>query len=299
MNYQFSFRRYQRHFLRPLQTAYGSWAVREGIIIQLIDRQNKKYHGEIAPIPWFGSESLEMAIEFCQSLPQQITLPLPIPDHLPATQFAFSAAIPYGDCNLPPIPLERSESILLTAGAAVLNDWQPYWAAGYRTFKWKIGVLSVIEELKIFDRLLDTFPPKAKIRLDANGGLSYADACTWLKNLDPQIIEFVEQPVAEVSEMQRLAANYDIPLALDEAVSNGVRLRQCYKQGWRGIYVVKPAIAGALAPLADFIQQHQLDVVISSSLETEIGRQAILRWATKHDLLKRSAGMGTNHYFAD
>jgi o-succinylbenzoate synthase len=299
MNYQFSFRRYQRHFLRPLQTAHGSWAVREGIIIQLVDQQGQKYQGEIAPIPWFGSESWEMAIEFCQSLPQQITLPLQIPEHLPATQFAFSAAISYGDCDFPPLPEDHSESILLPAGTAVLNAWQPYWETGYRTFKWKIGVLTVAEELKICDQLHTNLPPEVKIRLDANGGLSYDDACTWLKNLDPQIIEFVEQPVAEVSQMLELAAISDIPLALDEAVSNGIRLRQCYEQGWRGIYVVKPAIAGALEPLAAFIQQRQLDVVISSSLETEVGRQAILRWATVHNLLQRSAGMGTSQCFAD
>jgi o-succinylbenzoate synthase len=297
--YQFSWRRYQRHFLRPLQTAHGAWAVREGIIIQLIDRQGHQYQAEIAPIPWFGSESLEMAIEFCQSLNQQITLPLQIPDHLPATQFAFSAAILYGDCNLPPMPVDLTGTILLPAGTAILNAWQLQWHQGYRNFKWKIGVLSVAEELAIFDRFLANLPPVGKIRLDANGGLSYTDACIWLAHLDPQIVEFVEQPVAEVSDMLRLAEISDIPLALDEAVSNGGRLRQCYEQGWRGIYIIKPAIAGSLTTLADFIRQQQLDVVISSSFETDIGQQAILRWAATHNLLKRSAGMGTSHYFAN
>jgi o-succinylbenzoate synthase len=298
MNYQFTFRRYQRHFLRPLQTAHGFWTVREGIIIQLIDPQGKKYRGEIAPIPWFGSESLAMAIEFCLSLPQQINLPLQVPDHLPATQFAFSAAILYGADDLSPVSMDGTECILLPAGTAVLNAWQAPWAKGYRTFKWKIGVLPVSEELAIFDRLLTTLPPGGKIRLDANASLNHADTSTWLENLPSKGVEFLEQPT-DICTMLRIASSSPIPLALDESVSNIYRLRQCYEQGWRGIYVIKPAIAGPLKTLADFIGQQQLDVVISSSFETNVGRQAILRWAAAHDLLQRSAGLGTSQYFVD
>jgi o-succinylbenzoate synthase len=299
-NYHFSFRRYQRPFLRPLNTAHGQWSVREGLIIQLIDEVGGNYWGEIAPIPWFGSESLAEAIEFCTSLGNSVSWPLKIPDQLPATQFAFSAAIPYG---YEPIEAmtedDLSWSLLLPAGKEVLTAWQQYWALGYRTFKWKIGVAGVTEELAIFDRLRADLPTAANLRLDANAGLSYGDACSWLTELSADAIEFLEQPVATINEMLRLAATYDVPLALDESVSNLGRLRAGYEQGWPGIYIIKPAIAGSLIDLAAFIREHQLDVVLSSSLESSIGRQAIMRWATVENLTDRAAGLGTSNWFAD
>jgi o-succinylbenzoate synthase len=298
-NYQFFFRRYQRPFLRPLNTAHGQWSVREGLIIQLVDEAGRFYWGEIAPIPWFGSESLMQAIEFCAALGRRVSLPLEVPDRLPATQFAFSAAVPYGY-----EPLEKlieddlSWSVLLPAGEGVLTAWQQYWELGYRTFKWKIGVLQIAEELAICDHLLADLPIGANLRLDANAGLSSGDAHTWLATLPVGAIEFLEQPVADIAEMLRLAATYEIPLALDESVSNLGRLRDCYERGWRGIYVIKPAIAGSLIDLANFIQEHQLDVVLSSSLESSIGQRSILRWAAGQGVNSRAAGMGTKTWFA-
>jgi o-succinylbenzoate synthase len=298
INYLFSFGRYQRPFLYPLQTAHGQWSVREGLIILLVDEAGRNYWGEIAPIPWFGSESLDEAIEFCTSLGDLVSWPVEIPDQLPATQFAFSAAIPYGYEPLEPVVEDVEWSVLLPAGERVLTAWQRPWELGHRTFKWKIGVIGVAEELAIFDQLLTALPVNAKLRLDANAGLSYDDACTWLLSLPVNAIEFLEQPVASLTEMLRLTECFDIPLAVDELVSNLGRLQDCYEQGWRGIYVIKPGIAGSLGELADFIHERQLDVVLSSSLESSIGQRAILRWAATQKLINRAAGMATGNWFA-
>jgi o-succinylbenzoate synthase len=304
-NYLFSFGCYQRPFLYPLQTAHGQWSVREGLIIKLTDAQGHNYWGEIAPIPWFGSESLAAAIEFCLALGNCISWPIKIPDQLPATQFAFSAVLSYGYEPLAPVVENIAWSVLLPAGQQVLTAWQQPWELGHRTFKWKIGVAGVAEELAIFDRLLAALPTGVNLRLDANAGLSYGDACTWLSSLPLGTIEFLEQPVADLSDMLRLAASYDTPLAVDELVSNLGRLRACYDQGWRGIYVIKPAIAGSLVDLATFIQEHQLDVVLSASLESSIGQTAILRWAAAGWMgeyfsadTARSAGMATSSWFS-
>jgi L-alanine-DL-glutamate epimerase and related enzymes of enolase superfamily len=94
---------------------------------------------------------------------------------------------------------------------------------------------------------------KALLRLDANGGLNYSQAETWLKTCDNVLgipnfsvkIEFLEQPlpVTQFEEMLELSAAYATPIALDESVANLDRIQECYDQGWRGIFVIKPAIA--------------------------------------------------------
>ncbi len=101
MQYQFDFRAYQRPFKHPLSTSHGKWDVREGIILRLIDETGRVGWGEIAPISWFGSETLEQAWDFCQQLPSEISSEtiFSIPAELPACQFGFESAWEWGESS--------------------------------------------------------------------------------------------------------------------------------------------------------------------------------------------------------
>jgi o-succinylbenzoate synthase len=278
--------------------------VRAGIIICLQAPSGDTYWGEIAPLPWFGSETIATAQDFCESLAGCWTDAMEIPDSLPACQFAWSAARKYGHNWKIDATGERSIdpnwSVLLPAGQIALTSWQTFWHQGHRTFKWKIGVEETGRELEILSELVAQLPAGAKLRLDANGGLSYEQAHTWLKQCDTlPCIEFIEQPLLDLTAMLKLADRYLTPLALDESVSNLARLQDCYQQGWRGIFVIKPAIAGDLDRLTNFIQQQQLDVVCSTSLESPIGQSAITLWAKEQGFDRRAMGWGVQHWFID
>ena len=203
---------------------------------------------------------------------------------------------------------------LLPAGETALQALQMLWLEGYRTFKWKIGVAAIEQELKIFQQLIQVMHnlcdrEKAFLRLDPNGGLSYSQAKTWLEACDkvkatPDFsadIEFLEQPlpVTQFQEMVELNAIYATPIALDESAANLDRIQECYSQGWRGIFVIKPAIAGSPSQLRKFCQTHNIDAVFSSVFETKIGRQAALNLATQLSLNKRALGFGTDCWFDD
>jgi O-succinylbenzoate synthase len=303
LNYRFSYSLYQRKFRQALATSHGEWSVREGIIIRLqAPHNNDIYWGEIAPIPWFDSETISTAEDFCQSLAGWWTEDIKIPDYLPACQFAWSAALDYGrNWSMEGITNRDPRwSILLPAGRQALTSWQTFWQQGHRTFKWKIGVYETSPELEILHELVAMLPVGAKLRLDANGGLSYEQASTWLEQCDRLgCLEFLEQPLLDLKDMLKLAGHYATPLALDESVSNSARLQSCYQQGWRGIFVIKPAIAGRLDQLADFIHQQQLDVVCSTSIESPLGQSAIVQWAQDYGCDRRALGMGVQHWFTD
>ncbi|HBE58199.1 MAG TPA: o-succinylbenzoate synthase [Cyanobacteria bacterium UBA11149] len=360
-NYHFKFRPYQRRFRQPLKTSHGEWKVREGIIINLTDETGRIGWGEIAPIPWFGSETLEEALNFCQKLPSEITPTdiFSIPARLPACQFGFESACwgmesrkdssyltppaPFPlkgrgeNCspfltgeglkeNCPPLLAgeglgERlnqdywaksvksemqnlnsqiSYSYLLPPGEKALQSWQKAWDEGYRTFKWKIGVGSVAEEITIFKQLVDMLPTSAKLRLDANGGLNQQECDRWLKICDNAgIVEFLEQPLPpqEFFTLLTMCQDYDTPIALDESVATIQQLEDCYEKGWRGIFVIKVAIAGSPKRLIKFCQDYHIDTVFSSVFETAIGRQMALHLASK--LSHRPVGFGVNHWFSD
>jgi O-succinylbenzoate synthase len=337
LDYQFEFRPYQRKFVRPLQTNHGTWETREGIIIRLTSDSGKVGWGEIAPISWFGSETITQALDFCHQLPNQITSEIifSIPDNLPACQFGFESAgegekgrreegevsnispptpptFPTPPTSTPPYsllptPHSLKFSALLPAGSSALEAWESLWQQGYRTFKWKIGVYPVAEELAILDLLMQSLPKEAKLRFDANGGLSYDEAQLWLRTCDElqllpgiPVIEFIEQPLGvEDFEAMLGLCEHVTKIALDESIATLAQLETCYQQGWCGIYVIKPAIIGSPSRLRHFFGQHQIDAVFSSVFETSIGRQSALQLAFELSHHNRAIGFGVNHWFAD
>ena len=323
VTYRFEFRPYRRRFGRSLITNHGNWDIREGIILRLTDESGKVGWGEIAPISWFGSETLEQALDFCRQLPREITdeIIFSIPDELPACQFGFESGWEMGserdeedeeDNFITPnssllTPNSLFYSALLPAGEAALNEWETLWQQGYHTFKWKIGVYAIADELEIFKSLIYTLPAFSKLRLDANGGLTYEEANLWLRTCDnfkanpelPLEIEFIEQPlpVEQFQQMLELSTSYKTAIALDESVATLGQLAACYQQGWRGIFVIKPGIAGSPSRLRKFCQQHQIDTVFSSVFETAIARLAALRLAAELSRNNRAVGFGIDHFF--
>jgi o-succinylbenzoate synthase len=306
MDYElkFQFKLYQHNFKQPFQTHHGVWDLREGIIVSLTNPEGITTRGEIAPLPWFGSETIAQAVAFCQQLGNVITekVILNIPDHLPCCQFALESALLA--LNLEPTsdnyPQGFDFCYLLPAGVKALTTWQAlYQAHDASTFKWKIGVLSLAEEIEILKQLTTDLPAQVKLRLDANGGLNLAQARKLLSVTDRlQGIEFIEQPLppGNFANMLQLSQEHTTLLALDESVASFSQLEQAYKQGWGGIYVIKAAIMGYPSRLRQFCQNHALDVVFSSSLETEIGREAVLKLILQLDH-PRAIGFGVQHLY--
>ena len=322
MNYQFSFFPYQRKFKIPLETRYGSWSVREGIILKLIKNEQHIGWGEIAPLPWFGSETLEQALDFCQSIGSRLTKELidEIPDKLPACQFGFESALKNVSSQKPILNLDlpaHKYSYLLPTGKKALdhlskinmNDEKLLGDRENLTYKWKIGVQSFTQEISIFEQLVEQLPLNSRLRLDANGGLNLETAQRWLSFTDQiRQIEFIEQPLspAQFSELLTLSENFKTAIALDESVANLKQLKECYELGWRGIYVIKAAIMGSPMQLEKFCRNHAIDAVFSSVFETSIGQQAVLALAQelnnrdpKAALPDRALGFGVNQWFQD
>ena len=322
MNYQFSFFPYQRKFKIPLETRYGSWSVREGIILKLIKNEQHIGWGEIAPLPWFGSETLEQALDFCQSIGSRLTKELidEIPDKLPACQFGFESALKNVSSQKPILNLDlpaHKYSYLLPTGKKALdhlskinmNDEKLLGDRENLTYKWKIGVQSFTQEISIFEQLVEQLPLNSRLRLDANGGLNLETAQRWLSFTDQiRQIEFIEQPLspAQFSELLTLSENFKTAIALDESVANLKQLKECYELGWRGIYVIKAAIMGSPRQLEKFCRNHAIDAVFSSVFETSIGQQAVLALAQelnnrdpKAALPDRALGFGVNQWFQD
>jgi len=323
MEYKFAFRSYQRKFQIPVKTSHGTWNVRKGIILSLTDDKGKQGFGEIAPVSWLGSETFEQALDFCQQLPEVITPAniFSIPEDLPACQFGIESAweeLSTHALTLSGMPLEELPdptlepqmfSGLLPAGQAAVLARKILWKQGYRTFKWKIGVVPIDLELRILEQLVKsiledfTTDEPISIRLDANGGLTEVEASQWLHVCDKagKIIEFLEQPlpVDRLDQMIQLSDRFSTPIALDESVVTLKQMKAIYDRGWPGIFVIKPSISGSPSEIRRFCRK-SVDIVFSSVFETDIGRTSALRLAAEFNPKQdRALGFGVDRWLDD
>ncbi|MDD3180562.1 MAG: o-succinylbenzoate synthase [Opitutaceae bacterium] len=283
----------------PLRTAHGCWNVREGIIVRLEDEIGRVGYGEVAPIPWFGTESLEEADRICRELGDSVTDEIldAVPQRFGCVRFALAAA---RDRGASPFPERRLPvAALLPPGRAGLKKLPKKLAAGFLAFKWKVGVGEVNSEIAMMDDLLAMMPASGRLRLDANGAWSHRLAARWCERCVGRPIEFIEQPIPPADEdgLRGLAKEYPVPIALDESTVHLQDMQRWHSRGWTGIYVVKPSLAGPLDELQRVVDELSLDVVLSSAIETTIGLRAVLAEALRGRLTKRALGAGRGEIF--
>ena len=122
--------------------------------------------------------------------------------------------------------------------------------------------------------------PAAKIRLDANGGYSVAQAIEVARALAESAlpIEYLEQPVAAVAELaevraalQQLSPDAPIKVAADESVRKASDPLAVAQAGAADILVLKAAPLGGINAALDIAHAAGLPVVVSSALETSVG----------------------------
>jgi O-succinylbenzoate synthase len=305
VHYQLAFRRYRLAFRGPLRTSHGVWAAREGLLVRLEDEAGAAGYGEAAPIPGFGSETAdqdEAALVALGGRVDEATLAM-TPANLGCLRNALRAAVPVSAAGRSAAlaatsarwpatsPAYLPVAALLPAGRAALQRVGVQAEAGFRVFKWKVGVGDADDELALLDDLCAALPNGAKLRLDANGAWDRRRAERWLERCAERPVEFVEQPCfAEASQgtagrskaediLLGLAGDYPTPVALDESLVNDGDIERWLGAGWPGVYVVKLPLLGDVDRALARLAKAKAEVVFSSALETAVGAKAALKLA--------------------
>jgi O-succinylbenzoate synthase len=304
MTYLLAYRRYRLPLRIAVRTAHGVLVEREGVLVRLEDESGLMGWGEAAVLPWFGTETADEAVAACSVLGGRVTAEqlAAVPARLGCLRFALQASADRQPMKATPKPLPVAA--LLPAGTMALEKISPLAEAGYRTFKWKVGVGDTADELALLDDVCAALPGGAKLRLDANGAWQRSQAERWLQRCAERPVEFIEQPVAADARgaedlLGGLANDYPTPLALDESLAGEGKIERWLAVGWPGVFIVKPSLlgdaTGALARLA----AAKAKVVFSSALETAVGARAALRLAFQWPGEARALGFGVWPLFAD
>ena len=260
--------------------------------------------GEAAVIPWFGTEKVDEVEAVCRELGGRVddARLAEIPARLACLRNAMASARSelalVGKENESETHAKQapymSVAALLSTGRLALGQVGPRAEAGFRVFKWKVGVGEIADELGLLDDLCAALPSGAKLRLDANGAWNRRQAERWLERCAERPVEFVEQPcIAPRSEsaqgtaqqsraddlLSGLAADWPTPIALDESLVAEGDIERWIGAGWPGVYVVKTSLLGDVAGALARLEKAKAQVVFSSALETAVGARAALRAA--------------------
>ena len=328
MTYRFEYRRYDLPLRVAVRTAHGIWTTRGGVMVRIENDQRIAGFGEAAPISWFGTETVDEIEDACRELGPMVDRErlLAVPERLGCLRNAIHAALNEIDGRAPAsalttsgepeagadsrrdhVPADpdfRSIAALLPAGSAAIPEIALKAEAGFRIFKWKVGIADLADELALLDDLCAALPSGAKLRLDANGAWDRRRAARCLARCAERPVEFLEQPIARDARgaddlLLGLAGDFPTPLALDESLVGMADIERWLGAGWPGVYVVKLSLLGDVERVMGRLAKANSHVVFSSALETAVGARAALRHAFAWRGERRALGFGVWPLFAD
>lgn len=298
------------------------WTEREGLLLRLEDEGARAGYGECAPIPAFGTETVDEAEAACRELGDDVDDERlnAVPRNLGCLRNAIAnarMALPHesdevADQTKAKVPAVESAkrpaylavAALLPAGRPALAQVAPKAEIGFRVFKWKVGVADAADELALLDDLCAALPGGAKLRLDANGAWDRRRAERWLERCAERPIEFVEQPIAADHRgaedlLFGLANDHPTPIALDESLVRDAEVEKWLGLGWPGFFVLKPSLIADMPTVTQQLAKAKARVVFSSALETAVGARAALEAAFDWPGDRHAIGFGVWPLFAD
>jgi o-succinylbenzoate synthase len=301
----------------PLRTAHGDVAERELLEVRLIAADGTVGAGQAAPLPSYDGvtiDDVQSALEDCRdaltaadSLPRSQTLDAcrdaaVLPQALAAIDLALWDI--EGRRAGQPVwrllgakqagEIEVNALIVAEDRAGAAQQAAEAKAAGFRCVKVKVGVGDDAGRLAAVRAAVG---PEAKIRIDANGTWTPAEAVAALDKLAPVGIELCEEPTHGVEALRAVQQQTQIPIAMDEttaapgALASGATQLACLKLSRCG------GIGGLLEAAAE-ARAAGTEVYLASTLDGPLGIAASLH-AAAAIRPQRPCGLATLDAFAD
>lgn len=257
---------------------------RQGLIVQLCEG-NQQGWGEIAPLPEFSQETLEIAEQQAKQwlkawLAEQND---DVETCVPSVAFGLS-------CALAELNGELGEQGNFKTAPLCYGDPDELYTElsqieGEKVAKMKVGLYEANRDGLIADMFLEAIPD-LQLRLDANRSWSLEKAALFASKISPERkskIQFIEEPCKTPELSLQFAEKHQIAIAWDETVRDPNF--EVTKQPYVSAIVIKPTLVGSIQKCTKLIEQaHQLGMmaVISSSIESSLGLTQLARFAQQY-----------------
>ena len=297
-------RYYKFEFNRPAVTSRGILLKKDVFFLLLYNTEDPSVVGigECSVFPGLSMDDVEgfqnkltRVVEFINGGKMNLKIPL---NDWPSINFAIETALKDlengGSKILYPSDFTQGKDHLLINGLIWMGDKREMnqqikekLNQGFKCLKIKIGAMDFNEEYEILSYLRNRYRKQdLEIRVDANGAFSPKEAPGILNLLAELDIHSIEQPImpSQLDEMAVICEKSPVPVALDEEligkypIENKMQLLKIIKPQY---IVLKPGLLGGTKACEEWIKvANKMDIGwwITSSLETNIGLNAIAQW---------------------
>jgi o-succinylbenzoate synthase len=313
---------YTLKFKQPFETSKGMLSERKGFLIKFKSDSAKTGTGDACPLPEFGSESYIDAENELRTLKLNINLnpgnyiksieeSLCSLDKFPALHHGFEQALlslltKEYNISLNEILNETSKrKINVNAVIGLLPPEESVKEAeqlikqGYNTLKIKAGRDRFEDDLKCINAVRKAAGDKIKLRIDVNGKWNLNEAANNLKKLEPEKLEYAEQPVNSLDDFVELKKKSRIPIAADESIRTVKDASEFIKSKAVNFLVLKPMMLGGVITtlkIKNAAELNGIGVIISTSFESVVGR-ALAVFAASTVKAETAHGLSTAKYF--
>jgi len=310
---------YELIFNHQFTTSKEKIKRRKVFIVELKDENGKTYFGEASPLPQFNSETindvenelkkisylqtfeckdtLKDVIEYVNSLTAFSTIKFALEQifisclfNIDTNEFkAFPASkIIHVNALMGIDDFETSQKILkklIAQGFSVvkLKADDNNFSVLHDIIAWAVG------ELKA----------DLKFRIDPNGSWDMKKTILRSKKLEYFPVEYIEQPVKDSTDLINLSFDSPIPIAADESIRNLKDADKLLADSKIKFFVIKQMLFGGMQnifKLSDMISGKNVNLITSSSLESNIGRRHLVLSSSIIDN-NLAHGLGTSEMF--
>jgi O-succinylbenzoate synthase len=285
--------------LHPYEIDLTNGQIRRGTLVNIIDQRGKSGWGEIAPLPKRSAETLEdsllqlnqklqalMKVDWsarnCLQELEKLKL-------LPSLSFGLESALL---SMLSPVSEHTvsTSALLMGSSEEIMEQAEIRHREGYTSAKLKISNLNFEEAAKTIHQLKDKF----SLRIDVNRAWKTSESLRFFEQFPLDTFDYVEEPFQDPNDL----ALFPHPLAIDESFPQDLSLEQLATLPTLKALIYKPTIQGGLLnclPLYEWAKKRGVEIVLSSSFESDLGLAYVASIAYRLSLLS-PVGIGTYYY---
>jgi O-succinylbenzoate synthase len=139
----------------------------------------------------------------------------------------------------------------------------------------------------------DAVGPAVGVRVDANGAWDVETAVAMITRLAAFDLEYVEQPVATLTDLAAVRRRVDVPIAADECVRTLDDARALRRLAAADVIVIKQQPLGGVRAALAVAEAAGVPAVVSSMMETSVGIAAGVALAAALPVLPYACGLAT------
>ena len=299
-------KKYELPLAKPLTIKNQTINSRSGFIVSLTDDQGNIGYGEAAPLPGLHAETIQDVISQLKQIEPSAISPFLFDSLFPTTRTALEMAMfdlrwqsskaldKFHNTKLP------LNGLVMAQDQDLFNEVENLINDGYISIKIKVGRQPLAKDIETIQRLQKLIGDKATIRLDANRLWTLDQAVQFCNHIDPDRIEYIEEPLKDISEYPRFFESSDIPVAFDETLTkkNPEKLHHLNKIK---AFILKPSLLGGLIWTSQFIEvayENKITPVMSCTFQSDLSLRSFALFAAMFGITETPLGLDTIKWFA-